>query len=104
MTVILVGMAVSVRRGCGVRSRRWAYLGGCQEAVDVAGELVRELEQEPVACVGVDAQFGVREVPGEQVRVNGRDHDVAVAVGDQGGLGDSGQSREFGRIRYGPVA
>jgi hypothetical protein len=70
-----------------------------QERVYLGAELNRVLEEETVAGVGVDAEPGAGEVIGQQVGVLGGDHDVVVAVGHQGGLGDPGEAVEARGVR-----
>src|SRR4051794_25047119 len=66
---------------------RWAVAGPCdsrlEKGVDIVGEQLRILVQEPVAGVGVDPQLGVGEVLGEQVAVWRMHHRVVVAVGNE---------------------
>jgi hypothetical protein len=68
------------------------YVSKC---VDVVGEQLWVLVQEPVAGVRVDPQLGVREVLSEQVAVLGVHHRVVVAVGDECRLGYPGETVEL---------
>ena len=43
------------------------------------------LEQEPVGRVGIDLQARIRDQPGQQVRVAGQDHRLAVTLGNEYG-------------------
>ena len=89
-------VAQRVKRGAGLGAVRIS--GSTEELADLGRELVRVLEQEAVAGVRVDDEPGVWDVPGQQVRVHSRDKDVVAAVGDQGWLGDAGQSRELAHV------
>jgi hypothetical protein len=48
--------------------------------------------------VGIDPQPRVGQVVGEELRVDGRDHHVVVAVGDERGMCDPGKPAELGRV------
>src|SRR5882724_12220337 len=65
-----------------------------QERVHVGGELAVVLEEKAVGRVRVDLDPRVREEPGQEVRVTGQDHRVAVAVGNEDREVDRGGSLE----------
>jgi hypothetical protein len=48
--------------------------------------------------VGIDPQPRIGQVVGEELRVDGRDHHVVVAVGDERGMCDPGKPVELGRV------
>src|SRR5437899_745199 len=64
------------------------------EHVDVGGELAVVLEEKAVGRVRVDLDPRVREEPGQEVRVTGQDHRVAVAVGNEDREFDRGDALE----------
>ena len=63
--------------------------------MDVVGEQLRVLVQEPVPGVGIDPQPGVGEAFGEQVAVLRVHHRVVVAIGNKRRLGDAGKTVEL---------
>src|SRR3954451_6305713 len=79
------GGCVSITDMCGLL-RVWRDLRR-EACVDVGGELLRVLGQEPVAGVGIDLELGVGETLSEQAAVPRVHHRVVVAVGDERRLG-----------------
>src|SRR4051794_3904353 len=75
--LVVVLIALWVR--CGLR---------LEECVDVVGELLGVLVQEPVVGVRVDPQLDIREALGKEVTVLRMHHRVVVAIGDERRLGD----------------
>ena len=69
---------------------------GCETAV--------VLEEKAVSRVRVDRDLGSAEEPDQQVRVAGKDHRVAVAVGDEHGEVDRSDSLEQRMVRDTPRA
>src|SRR5256886_13644993 len=65
-----------------------------EERVHIGGELAVVLEEKTVGRVRVDLDPRVREEPGQEVRVTGQDHRVAVAVGNEDREVDRGDSLE----------
>ena len=66
-----------------------------EKGVDVGGEQLRVLVQEPVAGVRIDPQLRVWEVLSKQMAVLRMHHRVVVTIGHKRRLGDAGKPVEL---------
>src|SRR5438270_10255638 len=71
-----------------------------EELERLGNELLVELEDAPMACVGVNHQITVRQAPHEVDRVRRRHHPVALAVRNEHGLVND---REIDRLGLAPA-
>src|SRR5438270_9509129 len=71
-----------------------------EELERLGDELLVELEDAPMACVGVNHQITVRQAPSEVDRVGRRHHAVALAVRNEHGLVND---REVDRLGLAPA-
>src|SRR6266567_7532961 len=90
----------SARLDCGATAA-WALLA--EERAYLRRGLLRVLQEGSMRRVRVDPKRGVRDQPGHEVAEPGRDHQVVVALDDQGRRLDPGEPLQRAVVRDAPV-